>query len=206
MPYPVPPSWAPRPQPGWHWRIKDKFSPCFVLQDGHRGCMEARRAGVLAPLLPLSRSRDSPPADPESTLPSSPCSCQGRAEEGGDLAQLPPRTTTNRASTGRGSPFERRLRWKLPEPCQKPEGSLLASRGLFLLPLRPTGGSPVQVPEAPTGQQPPSPAGLRACPRRARGPDLLEGGRGGGGGTKSNQEPVECNSRSIATPNKCNRF
>lgn len=52
----------------------------------------------------------------------------------------------------------------------------------------------------------PSPAGPARLSPQGRGPGKLEGGRAGGGGTKSNQAPVECNSRSIAAPNKCNRF
>ena len=65
----------------------------------------------------------------------------------------------------------------------------------------------MQVPGSPSPEEAhPSPAGPACLSRRGRGPGKLEEGRAGGGGTKSNQEPVECNSRSIAAPNKCNRF
>lgn len=55
------------------------------------------------------------------------------------------------------------------------------------------------------GRVPGAPLARDGGPCEQRGRDA--GRRTGlGRGTQSNQEPVECNSRSIAAPNKCNRF
>lgn len=165
--------------------INHKFSPGGSFR-GTAEAMKGSRAGAQHRPAPLAGAR-------RRAIPCRPAPALTR---GGMRRRGPdPAPSLNQQEPGLPHEMDTPSEWRLsePQPGGQQTGSPAGRVG--------TWRSCVQVPRGPPAPRPSPSSG----PGERRGQEV--GRRKGlGRGHKSNQEPVECNSRSIAAPNKCNRF